>query len=76
MSVRVQTEECLAPGSAEAVLEGRDFAPAGVGRNYDISPDGKRFLTIREPSGETARAELNLVLNWFEELERLVPTEP
>ncbi len=58
-------------------LRGPKFTPANyVWRSYDISPDGKRFLTIRESSGETARAELNLVLNWFEELERLVPTEP
>ena len=74
MSVRVHTEQGLAPGSAEVVLEGRDFAPSGFGRSYDISPDGKRFLMIKEP-GETASTELNLVLNWFQELERLVPTE-
>jgi len=77
MAVRTQTGQSFVPGNAQVILRGPKFTPANyVWRSYDISPDGKRFLTILESSGETARAELNLVLNWFEELERLVPTEP
>ncbi len=38
---------------------------------YDISPDGQRFLMIKAVEGV---AQLNVVLNWFEELKRLVPT--
>ncbi len=45
-----------------------DFYPG-----YDVSPDGQRFLTIRTPP-ETAPRELNVILNWFQELERLAPT--
>jgi len=37
---------------------------------YDISPDGQRFVMIKE-QGES---QINVVLNWFEELKRLVPT--
>ncbi len=45
--------------------------------NYDVTPDGQGFVMIRTPrtlesSGTT---QINLVLNWFEELKRLVPTE-
>jgi Tol biopolymer transport system component len=43
-------------------------------RGYDVLPDG-RFLTLlpeSEPAG--GRSELRLILNWFEELKRLVPT--
>ena len=43
-------------------------------RGYDVLPDG-RFLSVSQqesPVG-TARAELRVVLNWFEELKRLVP---
>ena len=47
-------------------------------RHYDSSPDGQRFLMIKE-AGEieetSARDELIVVLNWFEELKRLVPTD-
>ena len=76
MTVRVQTEPSFAPENPEVVLEGHNFAlGSSPGRAYDISPDGKRFLVIQEPVGETARTELILVQNWFQELERLVPTE-
>jgi serine/threonine-protein kinase len=44
---------------------------------WDISPDGKRFLMMKEV-GSTASAEagprkINIVLNWFEELKQRVP---
>jgi hypothetical protein len=37
--------------------------------NYDINADGQRFVMVKDKSNAT----LNLVLNWFEELRRLVP---
>ena len=38
---------------------------------YDIAPDDQRFVFIQQgwPT------QINVVLNWFEELKRLVPTE-
>jgi Tol biopolymer transport system component len=46
------------------------------GRTYDIAADGKRFLMLKQNSSEqsAAPASLIVVLNWFEELKRLVPT--
>ena len=46
------------------------------GRNYDISPDGKRFLMIKEASSQARQAppQIVVVQNWLEELKRLVPT--
>ena len=38
--------------------------------NYDVSPDGKRFVMVKD---ETGSGRLNVVLNWTEELKRLVP---
>jgi len=40
-------------------------------RTYDVSLDGERFLVIREVG--TSERELILVMNWSEELKRLVP---
>jgi hypothetical protein len=45
--------------------------------SYDVAADG-RFLMIRSPSGTTeagGSASIVVVENWFEELERLVPTD-
>jgi serine/threonine-protein kinase len=40
--------------------------------NYDVSADGQRFLMVKRAPGAE---HLNIVLNWSEELQRLVPTK-
>ncbi len=52
-------------GSSRGVLEG--LMPL----SYDIAPDDQRFLFIQQgwPT------QINVVLNWFKELKRLVPTD-
>jgi hypothetical protein len=45
------------------------------GPNYDVAPDGERFLMIRSVENVSATEQIVVVQNWFEELERLVPTE-
>jgi Tol biopolymer transport system component len=48
----------------------------GGGAPYDVAPDGMRFLVSRVqggPGGETI--ELRVVVNWFEELRRLAPSQ-
>ena len=43
--------------------------------NYDVSPDGQRFLMLKPiESADAAPTQINVVLNWFEELKRRVPT--
>jgi len=46
------------------------------GRSYDVSPDGQRFLMIKEggPDGTAAPTSIIVVQHWVEELKRLVPT--
>ena len=47
------------------------------GRSYDVSPDGQRFLMIKEggADGPPAPASIVVVQHWVEELKRLVPTK-
>ena len=40
--------------------------------SFDISPDGQTFAVSRFPE-ESAPREINIVLNWFEELKERVP---
>ena len=45
----------------------------GLGRSgYDVDSEG-RFLMVKDE--EQPANQINVVLNWFEELKRLVPTE-
>jgi serine/threonine-protein kinase len=57
------------------VKEGYNTNPVWWGRSYDISPDGRRFLMIKEvgPDGTAQPTSLVVVQHWFEELKRLVP---
>jgi serine/threonine-protein kinase len=43
--------------------------------SYDVAPDGQRFVMIKRDDREDVNAQVNVVLNWTEELKRLVPTE-
>ena len=62
-------------GAPTALFQGRYFTGT-QGRTYDVSPDGRRFLMIKEAGGDQgdARPQIIVVQHWFEELKRLVPT--
>jgi len=59
----------------EALLFEGSYRP-GVrwGSNWDIHPDGGRFLMLQLEYSENPK-EIRVVTNWFAELERLVPTD-
>jgi serine/threonine protein kinase len=65
------------PGGPKKLVEGRYHmgSPAISGRTYDVSPDGQRFLMIRDAAGTggVTSPQLVVALNWTEELKRLVP---
>ena len=71
MAVAIQTEPSFSAGNPAVLFEDPYFR--FIHRTYDISPDGERFLMIKEGSSNDAPRELHVVLNWFEELKRLVP---
>jgi eukaryotic-like serine/threonine-protein kinase len=62
-------------GDPVKVFEG-SYAPYLGGlpfRSYDVTPDGKRFIIVKELPGQTQAAgtsQLNVVLNWSAELKR------
>ena len=63
--------------SNEQALQLQGFLIFPTYRDYDITPDGERFLMVfpaeQTGSGEAARPQINIVLNWFEELKERVP---
>jgi len=73
MAVEVRTEPELEVGAPQLLFEwpiGRGFT-----RDWDVMPDGERFVVLGSSDTKNdARPRINFVLNWFEELERLVPT--
>jgi predicted Ser/Thr protein kinase len=74
MAVDVVTQPTFTAGKPRLVFEGRYVARTGGSpANYDVSPDGQRFLMIKG-SEETPATQINIVQNWFEELKQKVPT--
>jgi Tol biopolymer transport system component len=80
MRVPVTRGSTFEAGTPLKLLDGAYlFHPfgGGLGRMYDVSPDGRRFLMIKESREAAERppaARIILVQNWFEELKRVVPT--
>jgi hypothetical protein len=76
VSVPVQSGAGFEYGNPTVVVEQGSITTSGVGRNYDTSLDGKRFLVLRNAvraGDQAAPPQLNVVLNWTEELALLVP---
>jgi len=75
MAVEIHTEPSLSAGSPTMLFEGAyERDTSWKPRKYDLSPDGEKFVMIKSASGTDASMRLQIVLNWFEELKRLVPT--
>jgi serine/threonine-protein kinase len=69
-------------GTPAKLIAGEQYATRSfnqLGRTYDVSADGKRFLRIKlkdgGPDNRTTPVNFVVVQNWFEELKRLVPTK-
>ena len=79
MAVPITPGADLTLGRPAVVVKGPYASPRNNGRHYDVSPDGKRFLLLKdvETSGSTKPPppEIRLVLHWVNELERLVPAK-
>jgi len=77
MGIDITTDAAFAFGNEQA-LGIRGFLIYGIStRPYDITPDGQRFLMVfpadQTDSAETPDEQINIVLNWFEELKDRVP---
>jgi serine/threonine-protein kinase len=76
MSVAVQMTPTFNPGNPTKLFEA-PYTVAGPWRSYDVAPDGKRFVMIKDAKvdGQSgSQPGMVIVLNWIEELKaRLAP---
>jgi eukaryotic-like serine/threonine-protein kinase len=74
IAVDIVTQPDFTAGKPRVLFEGKHELSPGTFAYYDVSPDGQRFLMLKpSEAGETAPTQINVVLNWFEELKRLAP---
>jgi Tol biopolymer transport system component len=75
VSVDFSTQSGFATGKPRLLFEGPYLPFPATTPNYDVSRDGQRFLMLKPvEAGAEAPTQINVVLNWFEELKRRVPT--
>ena len=75
MALAFGTEPTFTPGTVTQLFPW----PVGVTSNsFDVAPDGQRFLLLKDSGAGDAVAQtprIMLVLDWTDELKRLVPTK-
>ena len=83
-TMMVVTDPTPLPGPPAELFEGT-YPFGGVGANYAVTRDGQRFLMTANrlaagaadpslPQPSRVEPRINVVISWFEELQRLVPT--
>jgi serine/threonine-protein kinase len=83
MMVSVKTEPTLRLETPKTLFHGThvssDIRGGGEVTPWDISPDGKRFLMMKEVGSNVSEAggprKINIVVNWIDELKRRVPVK-
>ncbi len=76
MTAAVAASPTFSSGTPQVLFEKATllmFMTLGVGpyfaKPYDVAPDGKAFLIVKQ--SVSSPTQINVVLNWFEELKRL-----
>jgi len=76
MAAAIETKPVFAAGKPKLLFEGlyeRGILSFSFEPNYDVSPDGQQFLMIKGSEQESVATQLNVVLNWSDEVRRLAP---
>ena len=79
MAVPVDTRSMFTYGKPIRLFQKMHVPNEAAGPAWDVSPDGKWFLMIKQPvSTDTAAAaaaprRIHIVLNWTEELKQRAP---
>ena len=73
MAVAVTTQPMFTAGRPTMLFEGTYLASTFplTGVTYDVTRDGQRFLMVKDQAASAT--QINVVVNWFEELKLLVP---
>src|SRR5262249_23503679 len=66
MAVAVETGATFRAGAAHVLFE----KAAG---DYDVAPDGRRFLMLKPTPAAGDAGELHVIVNWFDDLRQRVP---
>jgi len=69
MAVAISTRPAFHAGTPQVLFQEQRF----MGSDYDVAPDGGRFLMMIRAGSQAPTGQFHVVVNWFEELKRRVP---
>ena len=70
MAVDVTMSPALKIGAPRRLFEKRYETSLALFPNYSATADGQRFLMIKRIDQGESPTEINVAINWFEELKR------
>jgi serine/threonine protein kinase len=72
-AVDVQEEPTFKVGKTRLLFQ--KAYSSGIGHIWDLSPDGKRFLMMKDADAPEVPRKINVVVNWLEELKERAPVD-
>jgi eukaryotic-like serine/threonine-protein kinase len=66
MAVEIKTQPAFAAGKPRMLFEGGYEGPISSRANFDISPDGRRFLMLQKTAAKEISTDVKIVPNWFQ----------
>ncbi|MCK5346544.1 MAG: PD40 domain-containing protein, partial [Candidatus Heimdallarchaeota archaeon] len=71
MIVPIKKKPFFSPGKPKILFDvSQMYFPNNPLANFDLSPDGKRFIMVRNSGYKTSILGFNMVINWISELEK------
>jgi len=72
MAVAIAATPALTAGPPRMLFEGNYLWSDTGGAGYDVAPDG-RFLMVEPLEPEQPATAIDVVINWFDDVQRRVP---
>jgi len=73
MVVEYEGQQTFSAGKPKELFEGSYVPTPRSFPDYDVSPDGQRFLMLKPAEEEQSSSHITVVVNWVEELKQKVP---
>jgi len=76
IAVETTFNPSFSAGTPHSLFEGDYLTPSypQLGSDYDVSSDGQKFLMVKETARSASVQQINVVLNWLDDVKRRVPT--
>ena len=74
MAAEVASQPAFQPATSRLLFQGPYEGTTSISPDYDVTADDQRFLMVQRSEQQSSPTDFNVVLNWLEELKRLVPT--